>query len=98
MASIGVGAQVFFNESTDENPSWCVGIVVQTDTVPSAESINAIEEDPAYGGYATAPDAGNVSIVYWAMLDNASPVPTSINNVAPGTGPQQWAAALPEGW
>ena len=96
MASVDIGTTVFFNESGDDVPSWCVATVVQTDTVPSADAIAALLDDPDYGGvYPPVPDTGNITIGYWAMASNSVPQPYWVVNVAPGTGPRQWTTETP---
>jgi hypothetical protein len=96
MASVNVGDTVYYNESNDGNPSWCVATVVQTDTVPSADAVQAIIDDTNFGGnYPPIPDDGNINIAFWAMAGNSGPQPYWANNVPEGTGPRQWTTEAP---
>jgi hypothetical protein len=91
-----VGDTVFYQESPDPDaPSWCVGQILMTDTVPSADSVTAITD--AFGTYPVPPGSGGAYLVYWAMAGQDEPTQAFVSAV-PGTGPQQWATAIPEGW
>jgi hypothetical protein len=83
-----IGDRVLFNEGV-ANDAWAVGVIVMTDTDPTADEVAGLNDE--WGGYPLQPATGHVFVSYSSLLGSGTPQPASAY-ATEGTGRGQYQA------